>query len=80
MPDPDPARVLYEFYENYSEKLIYLNKHAQFKNIKSFLSKKISLIGSLLVIICNLTHLQDGNTKVKFMLNIRKVHVGSETN
>ncbi len=34
-----------------------------------------------LVIICNLTHLQDGNTKIKFMLRmLEKIHVLSETN
>ncbi len=33
-----------------------------------------------LVIICNLKHLQDKNTKVKFMLRIlEKIHEGSET-
>jgi hypothetical protein len=33
-----------------------------------------------LVILCNLTNLQDGNTKIKFMLRIlEKIHLGSET-
>jgi hypothetical protein len=43
-------------------------------------TKKISFQSLYLVIICNLTHLQDGNTKVKFTLRIiEKNHVGSET-
>jgi hypothetical protein len=33
------------------------------------------------LVICNLKHLQDGNTKVKFILRIlEKIHVGFETN
>jgi hypothetical protein len=33
------------------------------------------------IMICNLTHLQDGNTKEKFMLRIlEKIHLGAETN
>jgi hypothetical protein len=35
-----------------------------------FYQNKISLKCLYLVIICNLTHLQDGKTKVEFMLRI----------
>ncbi len=54
--------------------------NVQFKNINSFLSKKYSRKKlAYLVKISNLTHLQDGNTKVKFMSRIlEKIHVGSE--
>jgi hypothetical protein len=41
----------------------------------------IELESLYFVIIYNLTHLQDGNTKVKFVLRILyKIYVGSETN
>ncbi len=72
--------------KNYSENWIwqFLNKNAQFKNINSFfLSHKKSLKSLYLVILCNLTHLQDVNTKEKFLLRIlEKIHVrsGSGTN
>ncbi len=54
----------------------FLNKNARFKNIISFFFMK-----SLhLVIVGNLKHLQDGNTKLKSMLKIlEKNHVGSGT-
>ncbi len=47
----------------------------------SFYRKQISPKSLFLVIICNLTHLQDSTyTKVKFTLRIfKKNHVGSET-
>ncbi len=55
--------------------------NAQFKNIKSYLSKNIPLESLYLVTMSNLTHLQDRNKKVKFMSRIlEKIHVGSETN
>jgi hypothetical protein len=45
-----------------------------------FLSKEIYLKNLYLVIICNLTHVQDGNTKVKLMLRIlENFYVGSKT-
>jgi hypothetical protein len=51
-------------------------QNKQFKNIHSFFSKNVTK-SLFLVTICNLTHLQDGNTKVKFMLRIlEKIHVG----
>jgi hypothetical protein len=40
----------------------------------------ISRHNILYFLICNLTQLQDGNTSVKFLLGIEKIHVGSETN
>ncbi len=48
----------------------YFNKNAQFENVNSFLSKQNYLKSIYLVIIYNLTHLQDGNTKVKFMIRL----------
>ncbi len=48
------------------------------KNKNSFFGKKIPQ-KAYLVIICNLTHLQNRNTTVKFFLKIlEKIHVGSE--
>jgi hypothetical protein len=71
---------------NYSEKLLKLTnsqQNAQFKNKNSFSSKNFFLKSFYLAIICNLTHLQDGNINLlmlKFMLRIlEKIHVGSET-
>jgi hypothetical protein len=56
----------------------FFNKNAKFKTIYSFI-KKNSLKSLFLVIISSLTHLQNGNTKIKFMLIIlEKIHVGSE--
>jgi hypothetical protein len=50
-----------------------------FKN-KFLFSNQNSLKSLYFIIICNLTHLQDGNTKVKFVLRLfKKIHVGSET-
>jgi hypothetical protein len=47
------------------------------KNVNSFFLEIKSLH---LVVICNLTHLQDGNLKVKFVLKIvETIHVGSKT-
>ncbi len=64
IPDSD---LKYEFsdnmekIDNFSTKMLNLNiyKFLYIKNVPKSL---------YLVIICNLTHLQDGNTKVKFML------------
>jgi hypothetical protein len=47
------------------------------KNINSFFHEK-SPNTLYLFVMCDLTHLQDRNTKVIFM-KIRKIHVGSET-
>jgi hypothetical protein len=42
---------------------------------------KLSLKSLYLFVICNLAHIQDGKTKVKFIFTIlEKMHVGSETN
>ncbi len=78
---PDPKWI---WSKKYSEKLIkflqFHNKNSQLKNVNSFY-KKNSVKGLYLVIICNLTYWQDGNTKVNFMLRIiDKFHEGSETN
>ncbi len=55
----------------------FLKKNAQFKK-NSFFSWKISLKSLYFVIMCNLAHLQDGITKVKFVLRILyKIPVGS---
>ncbi len=54
-------------------------KNAQFKKYNSFFPK-IPLQSLHLVVVCNLTHLQDGDTKVMSYVSIlEKVHVGSET-
>jgi hypothetical protein len=58
-------------FDNFSPKL--LNLKIEFLSIK-----KISIKSLYLVIICNLTHLLDGNTNVS-VKNIRKTHAGSET-
>jgi hypothetical protein len=51
-------------FDNFSNKMLIL------KNINSFFSKKKFPEKLYLVIQCNLTHLEDGNAKVKFMLRI----------
>jgi hypothetical protein len=56
--------------DNFSEK-------AQFKFVNSFFPKKKPK-SLYLVVMCNLTHLQDGHTGVKFMLKIiEKIYEGS---
>ncbi len=56
------------------------SRRQQKSNLKKmpFYLKKMSLKSLYLIIICNLTHLQDENTKVKCMLRkLDKNHVGS---
>jgi hypothetical protein len=63
---------------NFSEKLIKIRHFLTFK-VEFLFNKKVSL-KSLYLVMCNLTHLQGGNTIVKFMLRIlEKLHVESET-
>ncbi len=56
--DPDPVGS-----ETFSRIRIRIGK-------KFLFIKKIPIKSLYLVIICNLTYLQEGNTKVKFMLRI----------
>ncbi len=63
-------------FDYFSRKMVNLKLQVPFYQ-KNFPNKLIQYI----VIVCNLTHLQDGNTKEKFMLRIlEKINVGSETN
>ncbi len=60
--------------------MIKFDNFAKFININSFLSKSYSLKNFDLLTMSNLTHLQDGNTKVKFLSRIiEKINVGFET-
>ncbi len=66
---PGQLRILNEFVEKLLWKTDtiwqFLNTNTQSENINSFY-KIISLKSLYLVIICNLKHLLDGNTKAKF--------------
>ncbi len=82
-PDPDISESEINLKQNYSKKLIkiklFLNKMFNLKNVNSFFLEINPLKSLYLVVIRNLTHLQDGNSKVKFVLKIvETIHVGSE--
>jgi hypothetical protein len=72
-------RIRKEFEVKLHQKQIKFDKFStKMLNLKT---KKISLKSLYLVTIFNLTHIQDENTEVKFMLRIvKKIYEGSETN
>jgi hypothetical protein len=77
--------LVYRVYHAIESKLLWkTNKVRQFLKKYIWYSipflKKDPLKSLYLFVICNITHFQDGNTKVKFMLkNLEEIPVGSES-